>query len=107
MVLCCHVPFYTPEIYDAVTRGDMTKPPYLCSTPDEIVDRVKDARRRRQQRADARTHAFVARMRSEKLVKAVLCGHLHWPHVSDFAPGVPQYCVGANFKYEAFELAFC
>lgn len=107
MVLCCHVPFYTPEIYEAVTRGDVTRAPYLCGTPDEIVDQVKDKYRRRQQRADARTHEFVARLRGEKLVKAVLCGHLHWPHVSDFAPGVPQYCVGANFKYEAFELAFC
>ena len=106
VVLCCHVPFYTPEIYEAVTRGDVTRAPYLCGTPDEIVDQVKDQYRRRQQRADARTHEFVARLRGEKLVKAVLCGHLHWPHVSDFAPGVPQYCVGANFKMQAFEIEF-
>ena len=106
VVLCCHVPFYTPEIYEAVTRGDVTRAPYLCGTPDEIVDQVKDQYRRRQQRADARTHEFVARLRGEKLVKAVLCGHLHWSHVSDFAPGVPQYCVGANFKMQAFEIEF-
>lgn len=107
IVVCCHVPFYTPEIYKAVTQGDMTRPPYLCGVPDAMVDRVKDPKRRKQQRADARTHEFVARLRGEKLVKAVLCGHLHWPHVYDFAPGVPQYCVGANFHYEAFELEFC
>ena len=51
VVLCCHVPFYTPEIYEAVTRGDVTRAPYLCGTPDEIVDQVKDQYRRRQQRA--------------------------------------------------------
>lgn len=106
IVLCCHVPFYTPEIYQAVTHGDKRLPPYLCGTPDELVDEVKDSYRRRQQRADVRTHQFIARLKAEPLVKAILCGHLHWPHVSDFAPVVPQYCVGANYKLEAFELMF-
>lgn len=107
MVLCCHVPFYTESLYQAVTRGHADRPPYLCGVPDAIIAGVKDAYRRKQQRADARTKAFVARLAAEPLVRAILCGHLHWPHVSEFAPGVNQYCAGANFKAEAFELTFC
>ena len=107
MVLCCHVPFYTESLYQAVTRGHADRPPYLCGVPDAIIAGVKDAYRRKQQRADARTKAFVARLTAEPLVKAILCGHLHWAHVSEFAPGVKLYCVGANFKAEAFELTFC
>ena len=57
--------------------------------------------------SDTRRDAFVARLAAEPLVRAILCGPLHWPHVSEFAPGVNQYCAGANFKAEAFELTFC
>lgn len=107
MVLCCHVPFYTEAIYHAVTRGHSEWPPYLCGVPDYIIDGVKDPYRRRQQRADERTKAFSERIMREPLVRAILCGHLHWPHISEITPGVKQYCVGANFKFEAFELTFC
>ena len=106
IVMCCHVPFYTPEIHRAVTKGHCDRPPYLCGVPDDMIGLVKDLYRRRQQRADERTKSFIERLKREPLVKAILCGHLHWPHVSNFASGVPQYCVGANFNYEAFELRF-
>lgn len=106
IVVCCHVPFYTAPLLQTVTKGRADLPPYLSGVPDAIIDRVKDPYRRKQQRADRRTLDFVARLKDEPLVKAVLCGHLHWSHVGPFSPTAQQYCVGANFRALAHELAF-
>lgn len=106
IVVCCHVPFYTEELCKAVQKGRAGFPPYLSGAPDSVIDGVKDPYRRTQQRSDRRTLDFVARLKSERLVKAVLCGHLHWAHVGPFSPTAMQYCVGANYKSLAHEFSF-
>jgi hypothetical protein len=58
------------------------------------------------QKADKRTIDFIERLKREPNLKAILSGHLHLNHVSDFKPGVPQFCIGTNFEYHAEEITF-
>jgi hypothetical protein len=106
IVLCCHIPFYTEGVYKAKTRGYPTRSAYLCGLPDEKLNLVKDLRKRKMQKADKRTFDFIERLKREPNLKAILSGHLHLNHVSDFKPGVPQFCIGTNFEYHAEEITF-
>jgi hypothetical protein len=46
---------------------------------------------------------FVAYLRSQKLLKGILCGHGHYGVVDQFSPTAKQYMVGANFFFHGNE----
>lgn len=76
-VLAMHIPMltaYNPE--DAGVFGEY----FLMGTGDVLPD----------------TAAFLERIvKPESPVQAVLCGHVHGRHVSEYAPGKPQICASS------------
>ena len=57
-------------------------------------------------KGDATTAAFIARVRGEPLVRAILCGHLHRFAVTQFSPTSKMCVANALFNGEAVEVTF-
>ena len=106
IVLCMHVPIYSDAIaiasYKYWMRGDWSTKS-LKFTSAEVPE--MNATRRLQ--AESRVmRDFVAMLKSEKLLKAVLVGHEHFSMRDDFTPTVGQYIVGGNFMFHGREFLF-
>ena len=95
IVVLCHVPLYSPGLHARQLARQGGACAYLCGTPDDKLG--SDAARANQQRANAPTRAFVERLRSEKLVRAIVCGHVHIPETDSFSPTATTYVAGANY----------
>lgn len=104
IVAMCHVPLYTPELFD-VAIGKNAACAYLAGVPDE---RAKDFEpgRFQQQRADETTFEFIAWLREQPLLKAILCGHLHYFWSGKFSETATQAVVGGNYQGAAYEISF-
>ena len=101
IVLCMHVPFFTDDIWRATTQfwarsgsrfGDAAVPP-----------RKGDFQR---QGEDPVTRDFIAYLRKEPLLKAILAGHEHVTIQDRFSETADEYVVGANFLFAAREVLF-
>ena len=55
---------------------------------------------------DAVTREFVAMLRSERLLKAILAGHNHYALQERFSGSANQYIVGPNFMFHGQEILF-
>ncbi len=103
IVLCLHVPLYTERILRANAHyWNPDKPKFR----KEDVAREWSAGDFRRQREDATTQAFLAALRAEPLLKAILAGHLHVTVEDRFSPTAMQYVVGGNFMFHGRELLF-
>ena len=103
IVLCLHVPLYTEKILRANAHfwnGDSPK------FRKEDVAREWAAGDFRRQREDATTQAFLAALKAEPLLKAILAGHLHITVEDRFSPTAMQFVVGGNFMFLGRELLF-
>lgn len=93
IVLCMHVPFYTPGICRAGKRwwkkGTDESNPEL-NLPDFA-----------RQRSDPATCKFIEYLKGEPLLKGVLTGHLHMFAEDRFSPTAMQYLAGGNFSFVA------
>ncbi|MBR5626034.1 MAG: hypothetical protein IKW74_00255, partial [Thermoguttaceae bacterium] len=49
---------------------------------------------------------FIDRLKKEPLLKAILCGHLHFSWVGKFSETATQYVVGGNYNGTAREIIF-
>ncbi|MBR2839332.1 MAG: metallophosphoesterase [Kiritimatiellae bacterium] len=105
IVLLCHTPLYTPALFERQLKATGGHAAYLCGAPKSALARC-DKKRAEQQAADKPTLEFVERVRSEPLVKAVLCGHVHRPELDRFSPTAMTYVAGANYMGDAELLAF-
>ena len=101
IVLCMHVPFFTDDIWRATTQfwarsgsrfGDAAVPP-----------RKGDYQR---QSEDPVTRDFIAYLKKEPLLKAILAGHEHVTIQDRFSETAEEYVVGANFLCAAREVLF-
>lgn len=101
IVLCMHVPFYTDDIWRATTQywrrsgrrfNDAAVPPSNGEHQRQCSDRV--------------TRDFIASLKKEPLLKAILAGHLHVTIQDRFSESVDQYIVGGNFLFSAREVLF-
>ncbi len=101
IILCLHVPFYTPNIYrldkkfwtkEGVKFRSAEVPPpsgdYKCQLDDPV------------------TRDFIAALRKEPLLKGILAGHLHITVQDRFSPTAMQYVVGSNFLFHGEEITF-
>ena len=93
IVLCMHVPFYTPGICRAGKRWwkkgtDATNPE--LNLPDFG-----------RQKSDPTTCAFVEHLKSEPLLKGILSGHLHMFAENRFSPTAMQHVAAGNFSFAA------
>lgn len=100
MVLCMHVPFYTPDIWRATCKfWDYTKGPVTRAVPAPLHDYSRQAR-------DPVTRDFIAYLKKEPLLKAILAGHEHIAVQERFSPTAVQYLVGGNFSFHGQEVIF-
>lgn len=104
IVMLCHVPLYTPELYD-YSMGHDVGCAYVTGAPDEKVAGYSN-HRREQQKANEPTVEFMTWLREQSLVKAIFCGHLHYFWQGQFSQHTRQYVVGANYAGQAYEIEF-
>ena len=107
IVLCQHVPFFTDEIWRAARkfwygRGRRFDGGTLPAPTGS--DSVSGAYR--LQREDPVTREFIARLRREPLLKAILAGHLHFDVSERFSSTAVQLVAGANFMGHGQEILF-
>ena len=107
IVLLCHVPPYTPDsraLFEAAFKK-WRGAAYLFGVPDDMMGRYTKPLIR-QQRADAVSMAFCKRLRAEPLLKAILCGHVHFTFADRFSKTAMTYVVGANYGGAAQMVSF-
>lgn len=116
IVLICHVPFYTPKHCANVLKGNNGLAGYVTGAPLEITRTYQTnpslpadqqwRNRSVQQRADKITLDFIAWLKQQPLLKAILCGHCHHFYEEQFSDTAVQYVVGAGYNGEAYEVEF-
>ena len=97
VVMLCHMPFFTEELVDQmVTRKKLVREKinagHLQGVPwcNNWGGRME----------------MFNWLKTQPLLKAVICGHLHGEFVVDFAPGVKQYVAAANYNGAVYEFTF-
>ena len=93
IILCMHVPFYTPGICRVCRRW--WKKGTDAANPEL---KLPDFER---QRSDSVTRDFIAALKREPLLKGILSGHLHLAAQDRFSPSAMQYVAGGNFSFLA------
>ena len=116
IVLLCHVPFYTPKHCAKVLKGNKGLAGYVTGAPLEITQTYQTnpalgpdeqwRNRSVQQRTDEPTAEFIAWLKQQPLLKAILCGHCHHFYEEQFSPTAVQYIVGAGYNGDAYEIEF-
>lgn len=116
IVLLCHVPFYTPKHCADVLKGNNGLAGYVTGAPLEITRTYQTnpslgpdeqwRNRSVQQRSDEPTLEFIAWLKQQPLLKAILCGHCHHFYEERFSPTAIQYVVGAGYNGDAYEIEF-
>ena len=106
IVLCMHVPFFTTP------KVDLASHKFWALTGKKFSgrpDRSKPFRvgsDRWNQHNDPTTVGFIAYLKEEPLLKAILSGHEHMTMEERFSPTAVQYLVGGNFMFAAREVLF-
>ena len=101
IVLCMHVPFTTDQIWRASQRFWENK-----FASDINVENYTPTGDYKAQKTDATTRDFIAYLKKEPLLKAILSGHLHVTVEEQFSPTARQYVVGSNFLFHGREVLF-
>ena len=100
IVLCQHVPFFSPGIALAHARSH---------TSDVALNELLiplASRDFKKQAEDKVTADFIRYLKSEPLLKAILAGHYHCGMCDRFSPTAMQYVVGGNFLFHGQEVLF-
>ena len=100
MVMLVHVPLYTPVHFEDEMKEVNGECAYLAGVPDHLVDTYKPERQE-SQRADAPTLEFIAWLKEQPLLKAILAGHMHRTFEDRFSPTAMQYTAGACYLGDA------
>ena len=101
MVLCMHVPFFTDDLWLMTQR-------YWRNANRKFRDAAVPAPSGdlKRQREDRTTADFIAYLKSERLLKALLIGHEHITMQDRFSPTAMEYVVGGNFMFHGREVLF-
>ena len=105
IVLCMHVPFFTPLV-DLVAYKFVGLTGKRFSGRPDGSRQIKEGSDRWNQLHDSMTAGFIAYLKQEKLLKAILSGHEHITMEERFSPTAVQYLVGGNFMFAAREVLF-
>ncbi len=114
IVFLCHVPPYAPRHYARQMQKTGGVCAYETGVPDELVKTWKGGvvdpsnwrDRKVQQRADAATAEFVAYLKAQPLVKALLGGHCHEFWEERFSPTAMMYIADATYRGGCSEIEF-
>ena len=93
IILCMHVPFYTPGICRAGKR-------WWKKGTDEANPELKLPDFQRQ-KSDPRTRDFIEWLKGVPQLKGVLSGHLHMFAEDRFSPTAMQHVAAGNFSFLA------
>ena len=99
IILCMHVPFATPGIWQASSKFWQRREKSRFT--GAVHPPAGDYRR---QLDDPVTRDFIAYLKSEKMLKGILTGHLHITVQERFSPTAVQYVVGGNFMFHGQEV---
>lgn len=101
IVLCMHVPFFTDDLWLMTQR-------YWARANRRFTDAAvpEPSGDLKRQREDKTTADFIAYLKSEKLLKALLIGHEHITMQDRFSPTAMEYCVGGNYAFHGEEVLF-
>ena len=105
IVLCMHVPIMTPCVALATHKYWRCVGKKFAGRPDPSIP-PKEGGDLWNQLNDPTTAGFIAYLKQEKLLKAILSGHEHLTMEERFSPTAVQYLVGGNFMFVARELLF-
>ncbi len=100
IVLCMHVPFHTPQIWRADCKFWRAGRKFTSAA---VPGASGDYRR---QQEDPVTRDFIAYLKKEPLLKAILAGHLHIAVQDRFSPTAMEYVAGGNFMFHGLEVTF-
>lgn len=96
IVLAAHCPLFSDNLW-RIDRKFWGNGRYVSS---ELPPSDGDFTR---QRTDPLTRQFVADLKREPLLKAIVAGHMHIGIVDDFSASARQYVVGPNFLFQGRE----
>lgn len=101
IVLCMHVPFFTDDIWLATTK-------FWARAGRKFEDAAVPPPKRDylRQKEDPVTRDFIAYLKTEPLLKAILAGHEHVMVQDRFSPTAEELVVGANFMFCGREVLF-
>ena len=103
IILCMHVPFFTHHIWRASAKFWSYCGKRLSEMPPEPKMPGGDYGR---QLKDPTTRGFVDYLKTEKLLKGILAGHLHFAVQDRFSPTAMEYVVGGNYMFHGQEVTF-
>ena len=98
VVLMCHMPFYTKGLFEeTVVKRKQVKAEnfgngWVAGVPGKSYP--------------AGLTALMKWVKTQKLLKTILCGHTHWEYQDEIAEGVTQYVAGGNYEGCAYEITF-
>ncbi len=107
IVMVCHNPLYTPEMCELMLKRTKGKAAHLVGVPRKITDTYAGKPRPKgeewrnrsvQQRADKTTLKFCKWLKKQEELKAILTGHCHFYHKTQFSPTAVQYTVGSGYS---------
>lgn len=97
IILCMHVPVYTPDIATANRKFWKAGSKFEGINPAEY---------KYGKETDIFTEQFFDRLKKEKLLKGILSGHTHFGMEEQFSPTARQYITGPNFLFTGREILF-
>ena len=116
IVMLCHVPLYTPEHCEANLKSNGGRCAYVTGAPMEMTSKYEQnpslseseqwRNRSVQQFSAEPTLEFIAWLKEQPLLKAILCGHCHHFYEEQFSPTAKQYIVGAGYMGDCYEIEF-
>ena len=103
IILCLHAPLFEQSLYEYhCQRTGTGSSSYLVGCDEDHLP--NDEWRAIEIRPRGITAEAVDFIKSQKLIKAVLAGHVHFSYVSDLAPGMTQFVTGGGYEGVAREL---
>ena len=103
IILCVHAPLFEESLFDFhCERSGRGSSSYLVGCDEDHLP--EDEWRAVEIRPRGITEEAVAFIKSQKLIKAVLAGHVHFSFVSELAPGMPQFVTGGGYEGIAREI---
>lgn len=115
VVLMCHIPFYTPKHCLHTLINFKGRSSYMVATPESVMNEYRSNpdnpvsdrfRNVKVEPMDKATQEFCDWLKQQKLLKAIICGHMHEFYQENFTPSVIQYTVGGGYDGCAYEIEF-
>ena len=105
IILTMHNPIHNKELYDLCMSNPRAECAYLVGSPEELI-KCYPEHRYIQQKPDKETLEFIEYASHNRLIKAVIAGHLHEDYITTlpWGDGVIQICTASGYRNMAREI---